>query len=184
MSVCIISCTVCVYACKCLYLTVYIRLHADWDLYMWTLHYRDLETPSQSINALLLKYARVSTGQNGMKLFNSKRPQHWYMYSGYTHTHVTTTLHLSFVLLAQASWANCWIVNFVGVAAIWIPSSNSSLCFLVVVTSSLTSPAAYSPPLLWVLIEVPSANMLALSGRYRRGSVLVCQGALLSVFAE
>ena len=36
--------------------------------------HRDLETPSQSINALLLKYARVSTGQNGVKLFNSKRP--------------------------------------------------------------------------------------------------------------
>lgn len=58
-----------------LYLRVYMCCSCR-DLYMSILHYRDLETPSQSINALLLKYARVSTGQNGMKLFNAKRPQH------------------------------------------------------------------------------------------------------------
>lgn len=35
---------------------------------------RDLETPSQSLNALLLKHARVSTGPKGVKVYNVKRP--------------------------------------------------------------------------------------------------------------
>ena len=34
---------------------------------------RDLETSSQSLKALLLKHARMSTGPKGEKVFNAKR---------------------------------------------------------------------------------------------------------------
>lgn len=38
---------------------------------------KDLETPSVSAEALLLKYARVSTdSRSGQKMYNSKRPLH------------------------------------------------------------------------------------------------------------
>lgn len=37
------------------------------------LYFRDLETPTQSLNAILLKFARVSTGAGGEKVYSLKR---------------------------------------------------------------------------------------------------------------
>ena len=36
------------------------------------LHHRDLETPTQSLNSLLLRYTRTSTNHKGEKVYNAK----------------------------------------------------------------------------------------------------------------
>lgn len=39
--------------------------------------FRDLEAPGQSLNALLMKFARSSADVTGVKVYNSKKPTWW-----------------------------------------------------------------------------------------------------------
>ena len=47
--------------------------HAGVHVHVYHSTARDLETSSQSLKALLLKHARMSTGPKGEKVFNAKR---------------------------------------------------------------------------------------------------------------
>ena len=64
--------------CLCVYYCAFVQYMCVVDVYVlmylfFCINTRDLETSSQSLKALLLKHARMSTGSNGEKVFNAKR---------------------------------------------------------------------------------------------------------------
>lgn len=110
-----------IYLCFSLYITGNSGrlLKRDWNEICF-LFFRDLGAPGQSLNALLMKFARSSTDVTGVKVYNSKKPT-WGCFEPELHCAVNIEAVQLSELRILRSWSNIWEASwYIGNYYEWI----------------------------------------------------------------